>query len=128
MISMGHLNCSIANGFPCNMACRPGVSKVQSYTYLTQVLVYCPIHQVTMDITRYSLTKMYKIVQEEIVKPAIKLTFPSEVSNWQELQVHLGCCRFLCKVPTVCTALLFNRCRTVSPACLSWGFCLVSTK
>ena len=90
MISMGHLNCSIANGFPCNMACRPGVSKVQSYTYLTQVLVYCPIHQVTMDITRYSLTKMYKIVQEEIVKPAIKLTFPSEVSNWQELQVHLA--------------------------------------
>jgi hypothetical protein len=72
------------------VSCRPGVSNVQSYQYLTQVLVYCPIHQITMDITRYSLTKMYKVVCEEIINPAIKLTFPNEVAHWQELQVHLA--------------------------------------
>ena len=72
------------------MACRPGVSHVAGYQYLTQVLVYCPIHQVTMDITRYSLTKMYKIVREEIIKPAIKLAYPNEVAHWQELQVHMA--------------------------------------
>jgi hypothetical protein len=66
MISLGHLNFEIANGFPCNMSCRPGVSHVAGYQYLTQVLVYCPLHQITMDITRYSLTMIYKIVREEI--------------------------------------------------------------
>jgi hypothetical protein len=66
------------------------VSHVAGYQYLTQVLVYCPVHQITMDITRYILTKIYKIVWEEIVKPAIKITYPQEVAHWQELQVHMA--------------------------------------
>ena len=90
MISLGSLNPGIANCFPCTMSCRPGVSHIASYQYLTQVLVYCPVHQINMDITRYSLKKIYKIVREEIVKPAIKITFPQEVAQWQDLQVHLA--------------------------------------
>ena len=90
MISLGSLNPGISNCFPCTMSCRPGVSHIASYQYLTQVLVYCPVHQINMDITRYSLKKIYKIVREEIVKPAVKISFPQEVERWMDLQVHLA--------------------------------------